>query len=651
MAKMPKKPPAAKKPKVVKKSPVAGKSQVPGKVRRQTSPAEDLRAAIRRLMPSAFDGDKLNTAKLAALAGGKEADGGSGRYLFDWAGRKDAVAALHDMPPLTLAPDVRGSVGFDGARNLFLEGDNLEVMKLLRRAYAGKVKMVYIDPPYNTGNDFVYKDNYRDPYRAYLKQSGITDGGGAKTSAAKEEKGLNGNRHSRWLTMMYPRLCVARDLMRDDGVMFVSIDDNEFHHLRLLMNRVFGEENFMANIVWHSTKSVTSTALIASAHTYNLVYAKNMDYYKTNRHLFRLPEPGTGFSNPDNDPRGAWKADPFQVGGIRPDQQYEIKNPKTGKIYKPNPGNSWKNHYQKFLSLLADNRIVFGVSGEAGPQRKRFLHEAKERGRVITDLWSNIATNTNATSAMQKLMGGNYFDSPKPAELVMRFANLCTKDDDIVLDFFAGSGTTGHAVMQLNAEDGGKRRFILVQMSEQTPEKSDARTAGYNTIADIAKERLRRAGKQITKSAGLYAKETDVKFKVFRMEKTALPLYTPPQEPTMDAWVAAMKKTEQMKITADDDAVIAEILLAEGYPLEVAMQKIPVKNPETGKQLSVYKITAEIGGAPQNLYVCLDKQLYGDITWDLGMRDRKELFVCPDTSIPDASTGNNMLAHAMVKTI
>ena len=629
----------------------------PRRVKPLSSPPEDLLAAIKRLAPAAFVGGKLNAQRLAELAGAvdKGEERGGNRYLFDWAGRNDAFRAMHEMPPLTLAPLPKESVNFNGARNLFLEGDNLEVMKLLRRSYAGKVKMIYIDPPYNTGNDFVYRDNFRDPYRAYLQQCGIADGNGkAKSSAAKEEKGLNGNLHSRWLTMMYPRLLVARELMRDDGVIFASIDDNEIHHLRILMNLVFGEENFMGNIIWHSTKSVTGTALISSAHTYNLVYAKDAEHYKTHRHLFRLPEPGNGFSNPDNDPRGPWKADPFQVGGLRPNQRYEIKNPKTGKVYKPNPGNSWKNDYEKFKALLADNRIVFGVKGEAGPQRKRFLSEAIERGRVATDLWADLPTNTNATSEMKKVMGGDYFDSPKPAELVMRFATLCTRDDDIVLDFFAGSGTTAHAVMKLNAEDGGKRRFIAVQMAEQTPEKSEARKAGYKTVADIAKERIRRAGKKIAeaKNGDMFAKETDTGFKVFKLVKSALPRYEPPvidpkdEEVTKERWIAAMKKAAQAKITADDDALIAEILLMEGYPLDAKVEKIKCKN------LPVYRIHAERGGETQRFFVCLAQKVYPDLTWDLmGGGEKKEMLVCRESAIPDFTTGTNMMTHAIVKTI
>ncbi|PIS47136.1 MAG: site-specific DNA-methyltransferase, partial [Elusimicrobia bacterium CG08_land_8_20_14_0_20_51_18] len=328
----------------------------------------------------------------------------------------------------------------------------------------------------------------------------------------------NGHYHSNWLSMMYPRLFLARNLLRDDGVIFISIDDNEVHNLRLLLNEVFGEENFVASIIWHSTKSVTNTALVSVAHTYNLVYMKNKSHFIENRTQFRLSESGEGFSNPDNDPRGPWKADPFQVGGWRPNQQYKITNPTTGKIYKPNPGCSWKNDYNKFLELSQDNRIIFGATGEAGPQRKRFLYEAEERGKVVTTLWDNINTTTNATRYLKELFGKNIFDNPKPADLITRFAQLSTLKNGMVLDFFAGSATTAQAIMELNKEDDGNRQYICVQLPEKTEEDTEAFKAGYKTIAEIGKERIRRVIKKI-KTEG--AKPgVDLGFKVYKLKNS-----------------------------------------------------------------------------------------------------------------------------------
>ena len=329
--------------------------------------------------------------------------------------------------------------------------------------------------------------------------------------------------HSKWLSFMFPRLVLARELLREDGVIFISIDDNEQANLKLLMNEVFGEECFCADIMWNSTKSVTNTAIVSVSHTHNLVYFKDKDYYTKNRTEFRLNDDGEGFSNPDNDPRGEWKADPFQVGGWRPNQQYEITNPKTGNVYKPNSGCSWKNDYTTFQELMKDNRIVFGISGEAGPQRKRFLSEAMERGKVVKTWWDDVETTTNATQKLKELMGSSLFDNPKPVSLIKKMLELSTAPNDLILDFFAGSGTTAQAVMELNFEetqkaekdgllsDGkptGGRKFILVQLPEKISEKQEAFKAGYRVISDITMERAARAGEKY--------KGVDVGFKVLQ---------------------------------------------------------------------------------------------------------------------------------------
>ena len=296
------------------------------------------------------------------------------------------------------------------ANNLLIKGNNLFALASLERVYAGKVKLIYIDPPYNTGNDsFQYNDRFN---------------------------------HAAWLTFMKNRLTIAKRLLRNDGVIFVQCDDNEQAYLKVLMDEIFERDNFLNDIIWNSTKSVTNTAIVSVAHTHNLVYFRNKNYFVANRTEFRLPEDGEGFSNPDNDPRGPWKADPFQVGGWRPNQQYTITNPNTEITYKPNPGCSWKNDDKKFHELLADNRIVFGVSGDAGPQRKRFLSEAKERGKVAKTIWDDVGTTTNGTQHLNALFGNRVFDNPKPESLLQRIIEIASNPGDLVLDFFAGSGTT-----------------------------------------------------------------------------------------------------------------------------------------------------------------------------------------------------------------
>ena len=330
--------------------------------------------------------------------------------------------------------------------NLIIKGNNRLALYSLRERYRGRIKLIYIDPPYNTGNDsFGYNDSFN---------------------------------HSTWLTFMKNRLTVARDLLAPDGVIFVSLDDNEAHYCKVLMDEIFREENFLNDVIWNSTKSVTNTALISVSHTHNLVYFKNKEYFIKNRTEFRLAENGEGFSNPDNDPRGVWKADPFQVGGWRPNQQYEIVNPKTGKSYFPNEGCSWKNDYKKFQELLADNRIVFGTTGGAGPQRKRFKFEAEERGRVAKTIWEDVGTTTNGTQHLKKMFGSMVFSNPKPESLIQRVIELSTEEGDIVLDYHLGSGTTAAVAHKMG------RQYIGVEQMDY--------------IEDIAVERLRKviAGEQ-----------------------------------------------------------------------------------------------------------------------------------------------------------
>ncbi|KND47464.1 MAG: ParB/RepB/Spo0J family partition protein [Parcubacteria bacterium C7867-004] len=315
--------------------------------------------------------------------------------------------------------------------NLILKGNNLLALQTLLAKYKESVQLIYIDPPYNRdneSNDFLYNDNFN---------------------------------HSTWLTFMRNRLEVAKQLLKNDsGLIWMSISDDEGHYLKVLCDEVFGRKNFVADVIWNSTKSVTNTALISDAHTHTLVYSTNKEWLKKNRETFRIPANEDKFNNPDNDPRGKWVADPFQVGGIRPNQLYPIKNPKTGEVYTPLPGNSWKNEKSVFEDLLKDKRIVFGTTGEAGPQRKRFWSEAQERGEVTTTLWSDLPTTTNATRHLKELFKEKVFDGPKPEGFIQRIIELSTKKDDLVLDFFGGSGTTASTALKMG------RQFITVEQMD-----------------------------------------------------------------------------------------------------------------------------------------------------------------------------------------
>ena len=425
-------------------------------------------------------------------------------YGLSFVGRNFARGKYAQKTTKELKLNTQLSKNIDTTQNLLLKGDNLDSLKILKNHYTGKIKCIYIDPPYNTVSDeFVYPDKFDKEETEVLGLANLSDDDFARMDFSFRTK----KSHNGWLSFMYPRLLLARDLLSDDGVIFISIDDNEQANLKLLCDDVFGEENFVADIIWNSTKSVTNTALISVSHTHIITYFKNSRYFINNRQEFRLPDDGEGFGNPDDDPRGDWKADPFQVGGWRPNQQYTITNPKTGVKYKPNDGCSWKNDEKKFKELLEDNRIIFGKTGETGPQRKRFIWEAQERGKVAKTLWDDVETTTHGTQLIKKLFDDiSIFDNPKPIELLKRIIQLGSnlKSNDLILDFFAGSGTTGHAVMQLNAEDGGNRKFILCQIDEPIKEDKPAYKFCVDNnlppvISSITIERLKRAGEKIAK--------------------------------------------------------------------------------------------------------------------------------------------------------
>jgi adenine-specific DNA-methyltransferase len=510
------------------------------------------------------------------------------------------------QPTKTLVPAKDESVNFDETENIFIEGENLEVLKVLQKSYFGKVKMIYIDPPYNTGNDsFIYPDKFSESKADYEKRVGDKDEEGymTKDGMFKKNSRENGQYHSNWLNMMMPRLYLAKNLLRQDGVIFVTIDDNEYHNLKILMDEIFGEENFVGSIIWNSTKSVTNTALLSVSHNYNLVYFKNLEYFTKNRHEFRLPEDGSGFTNPDNDPRGAWKADPFQVGGWRPNQQYEIINPNTGEKYKPNPGASWKNDFNKFQELLKDNRIVFGSTGEAGPQRKRFLSEALERGKVSKTWWDEVGTTTNGTQTLKKLFPEAGFTNPKPVDLIQKMIQLGDNGKDgLILDFFAGSGTTAQAVLEQNKIDGGKRKFICVQLQELCEENSEAYKSGFKTIADLSKERIRRVSKKIqleTKAEieklkiELQTEETqnkietlqnqDLGFKVLKLENSNFKQWQ--QIEGKDAKALA----EQMKLFVDP---VSESATIENMVYELILKSGKDLNSRFEKKDNIYSINS-----------------------------------------------------------
>ena len=442
----------------------------------------------------------------------KVVDGRDERYQFTWPDKKKSILLANSPISKTLRPCRDESVDFDNTENLYIEGDNLDVLKLLQETYLGKVKMIYIDPPYNTGNDFVYNDDFSESAEEYLANSGQFDEEGNRLVQNPES---NGRFHTDWLNMIYPRLKVAKDLLSDDGVIFISIDDNEIDSLKNICNEIFGLQNLVAEIPWQSRASIQNDTDFSVNHEYICVYAKNRrqenrrlkesnykEWHRKDSFVCKpLPLDKSKFDNPDNDPRGAWKVDPFDAPNVRPNLTYVVTNPLTGEQHLPPRGRCWRISQNKFSNALADGRIIFGKSGTGRPQMKSFYEEKKEFGSVDNSWFSaeRVGTTTNGTREVMQLFDGKpCFDKPKPTTLLTKLIDLSNvQDGDIILDFFSGSATTAHAVMQLNAEDGGKRKFIMVQLPEKTAEKSEAYKAGYKNICEIGKERIRRAAKKI----------------------------------------------------------------------------------------------------------------------------------------------------------
>lgn len=459
---------------------------------------------------------------LRQLLGDNAVEDAPEAYEFNWVGKQAARAEVLRPINKTLRPIVEDSVDWDNTQNLYIEGDNLEVLKLLQKSYLGKVKMIYIDPPYNTGNDFVYHDDFAMSADEYAEASGAVDELGNKY---KKNTDSNGRYHSDWCSMIYSRLMVARTLLKEDGVIFISIDDKEVGNLRKICDDIFGEHNFVSNIIWQKKFSRSNDATyFSSMHDHILCYCNNnikIDEKGWNIGLLpRGEEIPNGYSNPDNDPRGPWTSTIMSAKSGSQSLLYEITTP-SGRIVLPPSGRYWSCSRDTFNKWKAENRIWFGINGDSAPRKKTFLSEVQDGLRPNSILFQNeVGNNQEGKQEVKALFNGvGVFDGPKPVRLLytlLTIGNL--SNGDIVLDFFSGSSSTAHAAMQLNAEDGGNRKFIMVQLPEETPEDSEARKAGYNTIPEIAKERIRRAGKKIKEESPLTTKDLDTGFRVFRLD-------------------------------------------------------------------------------------------------------------------------------------
>lgn len=483
--------------------------------------------ALYQIAPSCFtEAEDPKTGKikrmvnfdiLRQLLGDDTVEDAPEAYEFNWVGKQAARADVLRPINKTLRPVKEDSVDWDNTQNLYIEGDNLEVLKLLQKSYLGKVKMIYIDPPYNTGNDFVYHDDFAQSQAEYDEASGAVDELGNRYYRNTDS---NGKYHSDWCSMIYSRLMIARTLLTEDGVIFISIDDNEADNLRKICGEIFGETNFVTQIVWQKIHSIKNDARYFSEnHEYALIYAKDKDKYKVGL-LPRTAEMNERYKNPDNDPRGPWQSGDLVASGERSNGHFLVTSPKTGKTFDVPQGKHWVYAKDNLLRMVEDNQIWFGEDGNSFPRKKRFLSDVQD-GRTPNTIWlcEEVGHNQTATREVKLLFDDNkYFDFPKPVDYIKQMVKISSQKDDYILDFFSGSATTAHAIMQLNSEDEGNRKYILVQLPEETPEDSEARKAGYNTIPEIAKERIRRAGKKIKEESPLTTQKLDTGFRVFRVD-------------------------------------------------------------------------------------------------------------------------------------
>lgn len=490
-------------------------------------------------------------------------EGEKERYQLTWPGKKEAILNANSSMDKTLRPIKEDSIDWDGTQNMYIEGDNLEVLKLLQESYLNKVKLIYIDPPYNTGKDFIYKDDFKEPLDEYLEESGQVDEGGNRLFQNTES---NGRFHSDWLTMMYSRLKVARNLLRDDGVIFISIDDKELDNMKKICDELFGVDNFIANVIWqHSIQPKGYLGKFSVHHNFILIYAKSMDYSLES--LERTEEHNKAYSNPDNDPKGSWRSGDVRNALYRPNLIYDIITP-SGKVISP-PSNGWRWSKETVQKKISTGEIIFSQD-ETRIIRKIYLNDLE--GRAPETIWfgKEVGTTRDGNKTLKELFGNTVpFDTPKPVGVIQRILELSTngKSNEIVLDFFSGSATTAHAVLQANAEDGGNRRFIMVQLPEKTDEKTDAFREGYHNICEIGKARIRRAAKKIKEETGA---DIDYGFRVYRVDSSNMKdvYYTPDKlgQINLDDVASNIKEDR----TGED--LLIQVMLECGLELSLPME-------------------------------------------------------------------------------
>ena len=582
----------------------------------------------------AIDFDKLRQELACEVV-----EGADERYQFTWPDKRNAIRLANAPINKTLRPCREESVDFDNTENLYIEGDNLEVLKLLRENYLGKVKMIYIDPPYNTGNDFVYNDDFAQGKAEFEAQSGLFDEEGRRMADPMvQNTESNGRFHTDWLNMIYPRLKVAKDLLSDDGVIFISIDDNEVRNLRNVCDEVFGEQNFIANLIWQKKFSRANDAkYFSTMHDHILCYCKVNIYTSDNGWQIGLLPRGeeipSGYANPDNDPRGVWTSVILSAKSGSESLVYEIETPSGRKVLPPS-GRYWCCNKETFVKWKNDGRIWFGADGNGTPRKKTFLSEVQDGLRPNTIiLHSEGGHNQEGKQEMKALFDDiGVFDGPKPIRLLRYLSTIANlNEDSIVLDFFSGSATTAHAVMLLNAEDGGNRRFIMVQLPELTDEKSEAYKAGYKNICEIGKERIRRAGKKIKEDnankAGI--ERLDTGFRVLKLDTSNMAdvYYTPADTP--------------IQTTLNFDALVDNI--REGRTAEdLLFQVLPECNLPLSSKIEIREIHGKKVFVVEDGYLmaCFDNDINDAVITAIA-KEKPYYFVMCDRSIASDSVADN----------
>ena len=561
---------------------------------------------LRELFPEAFTEGKVDFEVLKQLLGGSVEEREE-KYGLNWHGKRRARQLALTPSTGTLRPCPEESVDWETTQNLMIEGDNLEVLKLLQKSYAGKVKLIYIDPPYNTGKDFVYPDDFQDNIRNYLELTGQVDGEGRKLTSNTE---ASGRFHTDWLNMMYPRLRVCRHLLRQDGAVLVSCDDAENAHLRLALDDVFGPENFVAQFVWRSRQFTDTRAVtnVSTDHEYLLCYARDSGFS-----VRGVERDESKFSNPDGDSRGPWMS--RSLLGLatreqRPNLHYDLVHPETGRRFPPNPSTGWRYSQEKMQSLIADGCLLFPTKDNGRPREKKFRRDMNSEFIAFRSIVEDTYT-ADGTQEIRALFGGDVFDFPKPTELVRKVIQQVADADGVVLDFFAGSGTTGHATFAENSANGGHRRFILVQLPEPIdPENKDQKTAADfcdklgkpRTIAELTKERLRRAGKKIREEHPLFA--GDLGFRVFKLDSSNIRPWEPDRQ---NLEQSLLESVEHLKSGRTEQDILYELLLKLGLDLCVPIETKTI----AGKRVH------SIGAG--TLFACLEEHLSGELVEKLAL--------------------------------